>query len=73
MLAQLPHLSHPLTPTRSVGTANLNCMHSVSVVFVQHCVQVGVIANGARFSLKLQSRYSFLGEMVATTCGHVRL
>ena len=73
VLTQLPHLPRPLTPSRSVGTANLNCPHPASVELVQHCGQVWLFANGARLSLTLQSSHSSLGEVVATAECQVRV
>jgi hypothetical protein len=73
VLTQLPHLPHPLTPPRSVGTANLNSPHFASVELVQHRGQIGLFANGARLSLTLQSSHSSLGEVVATARRLVRV
>ena len=73
MLTQLPHLPRPLTPSRSVGTANQNCLHLASVELIQHCGQVWLFANGARLSLSLQSSHSSLGEVITTAHCQVRL
>ena len=73
VLTQLPPLPHPLTPSRSVGTVNLNCPYLASEEFIQHCGQVWLFANGARLSLAPQSNHSSLGEVVTTAGCLVRL